>query len=125
VVTFERTAEILAEILHELDQPHGPTECQDVTVLDSWTIGDQIFVIYTAPWFDGVLGYRQHLDGWDESELVEDIAHFTIAEPLGRVSLVLDPPDSDGVTWWEPDTLHRLKGLKIPTDPDVPGSGRL
>lgn len=107
MITPERTAELLAAILHELASPNGPTENQAVVVHDSWTDGDEIFVVYSAPWFDGRLGYRQHLTGWDEDEVVEGIAHFCIAEPLGRLALVLDSPDAQGVTWWNDETTGR------------------
>jgi hypothetical protein len=122
-MTPERTSEVLVDIIRVLESGHGPTEAQDVTVLNSWSIEDEIFIVYTAPWFDGKLGYRQHLSGWDESELVDDIAHYTIAEPLGRIALVLDPPDDKGITWWDADTSSRIKRLRIEPDPDVPGSG--
>ena len=123
-MTPERTSELLAEVLRVLAAGQGPSEAKQVTVLDSWSAGDEIFIVYTAPWFDGKLGYRQHLTGWDENELVDDIAHFTIAEPLGRIALVLDPPDRDGITWWDDDTSSRIEErLRIEPDPDVPGSG--
>lgn len=109
MTTPERTAQLLAAILHELAQPHGPTENRDVVVHESWTKGDEVFVVYSAPWFNGRLGYRQRLTGYDEDDVAEDIAHFQIAEPLGRLRLVLDPPDDQGVTWWDDETMSRLK----------------
>ena len=124
MVTPERTSEILADVVRVLESGRGPTEAKDVTVLDSWTVEDEIFIVYTAPWFDGKLGYRQRLPGWGEEHLVEDIAHFTIAEPLGRIALVLDPPDEHGITWWDDDTSSGImERLRIEPDPDVPGSG--
>lgn len=123
-MTPERTAEILSAIVALLDAGGGPTEAKDVTVFDSWSVDDEIFIIYGAPWFDGKLGYRQHLTNWDETDLVEDLAHFTIGEPMGRIALVLDPPDIDGITWWDDSTAKRIEErLRIEPDPAVPGSG--
>lgn len=118
-----RASELLAEIVRVLRSGQGPGDTGNVTVIDAWAEGDEIFIVYAAPWFDGKLGYRQHLSGWDEDELVDDIAHFTIAEPLGRIALVLDPPDVDGITWWDDETSRRIENLRIEPDPGVPGSG--
>lgn len=123
-MTPERTSELLAAIVATLEAGRGPTDTKDVTVLDSWSVDDEIFIVYSAPWFNGRLGYRQHLTNWDEAVLVEDIAYFTIAEPLGRIALVLDPPDNDGITWWDDQTSDRIiERLRIDPDPNVPGSG--
>jgi len=119
----DRASELLAEIVDVLRSGQGPTDARDVTVVDAWSEGDEIFIVYVAPWFDGKLGYRQHLSGWAEDELVDHIAHFTIAEPLGRIAKVLDPPDTNGITWWDDARSRRIENLRIEPDPSVPGSG--
>src|SRR4051794_24304967 len=118
-----RTAEILDEILRELDRPSGPTEGDRIDVIRAWSEQDQVFIVYSAPWWEGPLGYSQHLTGWDEAELAQGIAHFTIAEPLGRISLLLGPPDPDGVTWWDAETSRGLAKLIFKPDGSLFDSG--
>jgi len=79
-----------------------------VTVLNSWSSGDEIFVVYTAPWFSGPIGYRRRLVDDQNPYLAEDIAHFEIAEPLGRLTEVMGPSDEDGITWWDDTTLQQF-----------------
>ena len=85
-----------------------------MTVLSSWSSDEDICVVYVAPWFPGQLGYRHHVADDETADLAEEIAHFAIAEPLGRLTQVIGPPDADGITWWDDTTLERLAGTTNP-----------
>lgn len=85
-----------------------------MTVLSSWSSDEDICVVYVAPWFPGQLGYRHRVAGDDSPDLAEEVAHFAIAEPLGRLIHVMGPPDADGITWWDDTTLERLADTVTP-----------
>ena len=96
-------------VLERLGRESGPTEQEHVEVIRAWTTGSVVHVVYRAAWFEGVLGYRHDMTGWAvDDETADGIAFFEIAEPLGRLATVLDPPDGDGITWWDDATNARL-----------------
>lgn len=82
------------------------TEGRHVTVVDSWTDGEAaICIVYRAPHVRGVVGLRAATDlppeGFPRNaeDLGQDIADFSIGEPLGAVSERLRV-DAHGVQWW-------------------------
>ena len=82
------------------------TEGRHVRVIDTWTDGDRaVCVVYEAPHVSGVIGLRVTTDlprsGFPRNaqDLGQDMADFSIGEPLGAVSDGLRV-DADGVQWW-------------------------
>jgi hypothetical protein len=81
----------------------GPTEWRSITVVDAWTDGDAISVVYRWNTMHETFGCRvgRHApsDEMTAAEYGIEIADFHIAEPLGTVydSLRFD---ANGIGWW-------------------------
>ena len=90
------------------------TEGKYVDVIDAWVgPGDQISVVYIAPWGSETIGLRRHretparttypdsvsIDGVSARVFGESVADWDIGEPIGPSD---DRwwHDSQGVAWW-------------------------
>lgn len=82
------------------------TEGETVEVLAAWIDHDHLCFVYQYPVFDGVLGIRCETEtglygepASDPGHFGQDVADFSIGEPLGSVVDHLRQ-DSHGIYWW-------------------------
>lgn len=79
----------------------GPTEWQIVEVLDAWTDGNALYIVYTSPWgpVAGLIRGTESPASEDPTDCGKEIADFDVAEPLGTIADDLTY-DDNGVGWW-------------------------